>query len=67
MKYFKPKSLTWWASFTPLCMGGFMAAEPIHGMVEYVDTFRNATDLSAPILINAGLAGIGIRAAVDDA
>ena len=30
MKYFKPLSVTWWASFAPLGLGVFLAAEPLH-------------------------------------
>ena len=63
-KYFKPDSLTWWASATPLLMGIFMALEPIHQMGQWVDVIRNGTGMSAPVLINAGLAGIGIRGAI---
>ena len=63
-KYFKPKSLTWWASVTPLVCGVFMATEPLHGLVEVVASLKNATGLTAPVLINMGLAGIGLRGAV---
>ena len=63
-KYFKPKSLTWWASVTPLFVGVFMAAEPLHGLSGAVDTLRNATGLTAPVLINMGFAGIGLRGAM---
>ena len=64
-KYFKPNSLTWWVSVAPLFAGVFMAAEPIHGLSGAVDTLRNATGLTALALINAGLAGIGIRGAIN--
>ena len=63
-KYFKPKSLTWWASVTPLVCGVFMATEPLHGLAEVVASLKNATGLTAPVLINMGLAGIGLRGAV---
>ena len=63
-RYFKPKSLTWWASVTPLVCGVFMAAEPLHGMTEVVASLKNGTGLTAPVLINMGLAGIGLRGAV---
>ncbi len=64
-KYFKPRSLTWWASFAPLAMGVFLALEPIHGMTDWADTVRNMTGGVHPYaLINAGLAGIGIRGAI---
>lgn len=65
-KYFKPSSLTWWASAAPLVAGvvialskGFPALAPV------ADVIREVTgDASPAILINAGLAGIGLRAAV---
>ena len=63
-KYFKPKSLTWWASVVPLILGLFMAFEPLHGWSDLVQAARNATGATAPVLINAGLAGIGLRGAV---
>ena len=64
-KYFKPKSLTWWSAVTPLAIGTFMATEPLHGLSDIVLSLKTATGLSAPILINAGLAGIGFRGALD--
>lgn len=65
MKYFKPKSLTWWASAAPLIAGAVVAGEPLHGVVALVDTINAMTgDTSPAVLINAGLAGIGIRGAV---
>jgi len=63
-KYVKLKSLTWWASVVPLFCGLFIAFEPVHGLVEVAAGIRNATGLSAPALINAGLAGIGLRGAI---
>lgn len=63
-KYLKPKSMTWWASLAPLCAGVFMAAEPMHGLSDLVQSLRNGTGLTAPVLINMGLAGIGIRGAL---
>ena len=63
-KYFKPKSLTWWASVTPLILGVFMATEGIHGLLAWVDAVSVGTGLTAPVLINAGLVGIGLRGAV---
>jgi hypothetical protein len=63
-KYIKPNSLTWWASVSPLICGVFMASEPLHGMTGVVDSLSNATGSTAPFLINAGLAGIGIRGAM---
>lgn len=62
MKYIKLKSLTWWAAFTPFILGVFVAAEPVHGLTEYVQVVNSMTgDLSAAVLINAGLFGIGLR------
>lgn len=63
-KYFKPKSLTWLASIVPLFLGLFMAGEPIHGLSDLVDVAYNATGMKAPVLINAGLLGIGVRGAL---
>ncbi len=63
-KYFKPTSLTWWASVAPLLAGVFIATEPMHGMTGAVHSLSNATGLTAPVLINMGLAGIGIRGAL---
>lgn len=64
MKYFKPKSLTWWASLVPLVLGGTVATEPMHDWAEVVESINNATGNTSPyLLINAGLLGIGIRGA----
>jgi hypothetical protein len=65
MKYFKPNSLTWWASMVPLLLGVLAAAEPLHGMSGLGDTISNMTGGASPyVLINAGLIGIGVRAAL---
>lgn len=63
-KYFKPESLTWWASMVPLCLGVFIASEPMHGFAAVAMSAKNATGMTAPMLINAGLIGIGLRGAV---
>lgn len=63
-KYFKPGSLTFWASVTPLLCGLFIAFTPVHGLADVTDSLRAATGLSAPVLINMGLAGIGLRGAI---
>jgi hypothetical protein len=65
-KYFKPKSLTWLASVVPLLAGVFIALEPVHGLAAWAEAVRNATGLTAPALINLGLAGIGLRGAIRD-
>lgn len=66
MKYFKPTSLTWLASVTPLIAGLVVASEPLHGLADVVATVNNMTGhLSPAVLINAGLAGIGLRGAVE--
>lgn len=65
-KYFKPKSLTWWMSLVPVALGGTVAAEPLHNMADVVQSIQNATGDTPPyVMINAGLAGIGIRGALD--
>ena len=64
-RYFKPKSLTWWASVVPLLAGVIDATEPLHGLASITQTVRSMTgDVSPSILINAGLAGIGLRGAM---
>ena len=64
-KYIKPDSLTWWASFAPILAGVVVASEPLHGLSDVVATVNNMTGHMSPaILINAGLAGIGLRGAV---
>jgi hypothetical protein len=65
MKYLKPDSLTWWASFVPLCMGLFVATAGQHGMTEWAYAIEIGMGLTGPMLINAGLAGIGIRGALE--
>lgn len=66
MKYVKLKSLTWWSSVVPLGMGLFISTEPVHHLTAYVDSAREMTQLPAPVLINMGLAGIGLRGAFND-
>lgn len=64
-KYFKPSSLTWWASLVPLVAGVVVGSEPVHGLGSVVATINNMTgDMSAAVLINLGLAGIGLRGAL---
>jgi hypothetical protein len=65
MKYIRPNSLTWWASVAPLVAGGFIALEPVHGASDWVAVVNVLTDHMSPaVLINVGLAGIGVRAAI---
>ena len=65
MKYLKFKSVTWWASFVPLVIGVFKATVSLHGMTEWVAITDELTGHApAYAMINAGLAGIGIRAAM---
>jgi deoxyxylulose-5-phosphate synthase len=66
-KYFKPKSLTWWASLLPILVGLFLALEPWHQLTPLVETINLLTNYASPlVLINVGLAGIGFRGAVGD-
>ena len=65
-KYLKPASLTWWASVAPLLAGivlALSAAIPALGGVAAVINAASG-DLPAPVLINMGLIGIGLRGAV---
>jgi hypothetical protein len=65
MKYFKPKSVTWWAGLVPLVAGLIIATEPLHGWMDLVATINNMTGrVPAAVLINAGAVAIGMRGAV---
>ena len=64
MKYVKPTSLTWWASVAPLLAGLLVATVPLHGMAGIADSIVNGTGMTAPVLINLGAAGIGLRGAI---
>lgn len=67
-KYIRPKSLTFWAGAVPL-IGGLLIAfskavpqlAPIADVAEAVFGTGNAS-----VLINGGIAAIGLRAAVSD-
>ncbi|OWU77591.1 hypothetical protein [Marinibacterium profundimaris] len=66
-KYVKPKSLTWYASLAPLVAGVIVALEPVHGLhwvVRVIDNFTG--DAHPAVLINVGLAGIGLRGAIPE-
>lgn len=64
-RYLKLRSLTWWTSLAPLMVGLIVASEPLHGLSTLVETLRAATGDAPPaVLINAGLAGIGLRGAL---
>ena len=66
MKYVKPKSLSWWASVAPLVAGlivALSAALPsLAPVVSVIDAASGG--MTAPVLINLGLAGIGLRGAM---
>jgi hypothetical protein len=63
-KYFKPKSLTWWSGIAMVMSGGFIAAEPLHVLTNLAVTLQAIyADASPAMLINAGLAIIGLRGA----
>jgi hypothetical protein len=68
-KYFKPKSVTWWVSFTALSSGFFqLTGIDIPVLSEYVRPVINAVhqDISPSALFQLGLAGIGLRGALKD-
>ena len=60
-KYFKPKSLTWWGGFVMVLAGTIKAADLsiASGVVPIIDAYSN--NMSAAMLINAGLVIIGFR------
>ena len=66
-KYIKPKSLTWWASAAPLFAGVALSLSAALPSLEGLATVINAAsgDLPAPVLINMGLIGIGLRGAME--
>ena len=66
MKYFKPHSLTWWASFAPLLAGVIVAlADVVPGLGQARDVINALSgDMQPALLVNMGLAGIGLRAAL---
>lgn len=65
-KYFKPRSLTWWAAVIPLLVGMLQIAvpdyQPVTPIMDLVKAFYN--DANPTTLINIGLAGIGLRGAL---
>lgn len=68
MKYFKPKSLTWWTAALTLVLGLVLALGPvIPDGGKTVSVINNLTGgLPPAVLINAGLMGIGLRGAVNE-
>jgi hypothetical protein len=67
IKYFKPGSLTWWAAFFPLVCGLTMSlSEAMAGLEPIATVMRSmyGPEMSPSMLINVGLAGIGIRGAI---
>ena len=65
-RYFKPYSLTWWASAAPLFGGvtialaaAFPGLQPVAAVIDAM-----SGDMPAPVLINMGLIGIGLRGAM---
>ena len=65
MKYIIPTSLTWWVSLIPLIVGIAIASAPLHGLHDLAAVLDNMTgNVGAYVLINSGLAGIGLRAAI---
>lgn len=64
-KYIRLKSLTFWAAMVPLIEGLILVTLPLHGNQPLADVVNLLTGGTPPsILINAGLAGIGIRGAL---
>jgi len=64
-KYWRPRSVTFWSSAVPLSLGLFVAFTPVHGLTEWTYSIDAVTGNIGPYgLINAGLVGIGLRAAL---
>lgn len=68
MRYIKPKSLSWWASVSPLLAGLIVAVSEAFPTLAPVVAVINAASggMTAPVLINLGLAGIGLRGAMKE-
>ncbi len=64
-KYIKPKSVAWWASVAPLFGGVVVSLSPVVPELQPIATVVDTASggLSAPVLINLGLIGIGLRGA----
>lgn len=63
-KYFKPLSLSWWSGAIPIAGGVFIAFEPAHGWVDLAASVSAMFGNVPPaVLINGGLAVIGLRGA----
>lgn len=65
-KYLQTKSLTWWVSFIPLIAGAILYLSAVFpGMQGVIDAIHVIyPNADAGVLINLGLAGIGIRGAI---
>lgn len=64
-KYYRPKSVAWWASVTPLILGVILAVAQAFGwtpVIHIIDTF--APGMGPAVLVNLGLFGIGLRGAI---
>lgn len=64
-KYFRPKSVTWWASVFPLVMGIVLAVAQAFAwapVIAIIAVF--APGMGPGTLVNLGLFGIGLRGAV---
>lgn len=61
-KYFKPRSVAWWASIGMIASGAFIAFDQLHGLeAAAAGLSRVYGGLSPAALINAGLLGLGLR------
>lgn len=67
-KYIKPSSLTWWASAFPAVSGVVIAlSEGVPSLGPVASVLRSMTgNVDPATLINLGLAGIGLRGAIDN-
>ncbi len=63
-RYFLPRSLSWWTGVAAIIAGLFLAAEPVHGLTALAETIRNATNMTAPVMITYGMSVIGLRRAI---
>ena len=65
-RYFKPKSVTWWAGATLIGLGGLLGVDAGYDLGAMADVIRAWTgNTGASVLIAQGAGLIGIRGALE--
>lgn len=64
-RYFKPKSVTWWAGTSLICLGGLLGIDAGYDLGGAADVVRAWTgNVGASVLLAQGAGLIGIRGAL---